>query len=263
MKDLIYFEIEKTNPRIANLFLNRPDKMNAFSGDMISQLLENLGELAQLANKGEISCLIVRTTQSKSFCAGADLSERIKMNSSEVSQTLALQRKVMDSLAQLSCPTIAAIQGLAFGGGLELALCCDLRIASKNALLGLTESRLAIIPGAGGTQRLARIVGLAKAKQFIFRGQKLNSTDALENGLINAESENADRTALEWATEIVSGGPIALKAAKAAIDGGWNLEISKALDFERTCYEKVLNTVDRIEGLKAFSEKRTPKYEGR
>ena len=91
----------------------------------------------------------------------------------------------------------------------------------------------------------------------------MNSTEALANGLINAESETADLTALEWATEIVAGGPVALKAAKEAIDFGWDLEISKALDFERACYEKVLNTADRLEGLKAFSEKRTPKYEGR
>jgi methylglutaconyl-CoA hydratase len=262
LKDLVYLESDKGNSKIASLFLNRPEKMNAFSLQMLEELLLQLEALSTHAAEKKVSCLLVRTTNSKAFCAGADLSERIKMNVEEVSQTLALQRKVMDRLSLISCPTIAVIQGLAFGGGLELALCCDLRIASKQALLGLTETKLAIIPGAGGTQRLTRILGPALAKQLIFRGQKLNAGEAHQAGLVNAVSENADQEALAWAAEIVEGGPVALEAAKMAIDGGMGLELNLALDFERKAYEKVLHTEDRIEGLKAFVEKRKPAYKG-
>jgi methylglutaconyl-CoA hydratase len=262
LNKLAYLEYDIDEKRLAYLVLNRPEKMNALSKEMILQLQSCLDELSQKAKTKSVSCVIVKTNQPKAFCAGADLSERIAMNSAEVSQTLASQRKIMDSLAALECVTIASVQGLAFGGGLELALSCDLRIAATGAQMGLTETKLAIIPGAGGTQRLTRLLGVGKSKELIFRGRRLSAEEAFQIGLVNEVASDSDSISKKWGKEICEAGPVALVAAKQAIDGGLSLSLSQALDHERSCYEKVLNTEDRIEGLKAFSEKRKPNYKG-
>ncbi len=263
MSKLVYSEIDSDSPGLFWCILNRPEKLNAFSGEMLDQFLQVLDEIKLKVKSGLVQVVIFKTATQKAFSAGADLSERIKMSSLQVSETLSRQRKVMDGVASLACPTMASVQGLAFGGGMELALSCDIRIGSGSCSMGLTETKLGIIPGAGGTQRLSRIIGLSKAKELIFLGRKLTGVEAGELGILNIACDDPDKVSKTWAVEMLKGGPLALKAAKKAIDGGWNMELSAALDWERKCYEDVLHSQDRIEGLKSFVEKREPKYEGK
>lgn len=171
----------------------------------------------------------------------------------------------LSTLAALPCPVIAAINGAAFGGGLELALACDIRVAAEGALLGLPEARLGIIPGAGGTQRLARVLGPARAKEIILTGRRVDAARARELGLVAEVVPAAElETAVgRWIDDIAACGPLAVAEAKAAIDGGLALRDAEALALERRCYEVVLRSADRDEGLRAFAEKRQPQFKGR
>jgi len=165
-------------------------------------------------------------------------------------------------------PVIAAIDGHALGGGLEMALACDLRVASATAKMGLVETKLAIIPGAGGTQRLPRIVGPSLAKELIFTARVISGTEASSIGLVNhaveqnAEGDAAYRRAIDLAREILPNGPVGVKMAKAAVNRGIEVDISSAMAIEEGCYAQVIPTKDRLEGLKAFKEKRKPVYKG-
>ncbi len=243
--------------------LTRPEKLNALSQKMIEELTACFKEVAAAAERMECRVLLLNSSSLKAFCVGADLGERRLMNEEQVCQTLDALRRMTCALENIAAPTIAIIEGAAFGGGLELALCCDLRVASPAALMGLTETRLAIIPGAGGTQRLARLVGLARAKEFIFTGRRLSAEEAEIFGLVNACEDDARGWASRIAMEIAEGGPVAILAAKDAIVKGFGRAIGEGLDFERAAYEKTLHTSDRVEGLKAFDEKRKPQYQGR
>jgi methylglutaconyl-CoA hydratase len=171
----------------------------------------------------------------------------------------------MDALAAFPRPTIAAVNGVAFGGGLELALACDLRIAADTAEMGLTEVRLGIIPGAGGTQRLARIAGVAAAKELILTGRRIGAARARELGIVSevVPSGELAAAAARWAAEIAAAAPLALGAAKRAVDEGISRSLADGLKIERDRYEEVLVTDDRNEGLAAFIEKRPPTYKGR
>jgi methylglutaconyl-CoA hydratase len=250
--------------RLAEVILNRPEKLNAFSTEMMKDFSNVLGELENAISNDQVRVVLIRSSAApKSFCAGADLGERVAMSESQVSQTLLTQRSIMDRVAALMVPTIAVIDGIAFGGGLELALSCDLRVASTAAQIGLTETKLAIIPGAGGTQRLRVIVGEAKAKELIFLARRLSAVEALSLGLVNKMSDQALVEARSLANEMLTCGPLALKAAKKSIEAYRRPEFAKQLDSERACYESVLKSQDRVEGLKAFVEKRIPKYLGR
>jgi methylglutaconyl-CoA hydratase len=257
---LVLVEYEKKG--LAVIVLNRPDKMNALSKHLISELTEAASAVRQRAEDGEVRVCVLRSSSDRAFCAGADLAERAKMSVSEVKDTLKALRNLCGELAGVPVPTIAVIEGVAFGGGLELALACDMRIASPGAQLGLTETRLAIIPGAGGTQRLTRLVGESRAKEMIFRARRLSGLEAWDIGLVNVAESQPQKVALDWAEEILGNGPLALKAAKLAIEGGEGKELEEALDWEYEMYQRVLDTKDRVEGLKAFLEKRPPQYRG-
>ncbi len=250
------------SPGIVTLTLDRPDKRNALSTEILDSFSELLASESVRAARGETRVLILKSSSPKAFCAGADLAERLKMDIPEIHRTLARLRKVMDGLETLPCPVIAVVEGIAFGGGCEMALACDLRIAGPSALFGLTETKLAIIPGAGGTQRLPRIVGEAKAKEMIFLAKSVDANEALRLGLVNAVEADPAAAALVWAKTIVGNGPLAVPAAKKAIQGGRDLDAASALDFERSCYQVCLESSDREEGLKAFVEKRSPAYRG-
>lgn len=166
----------------------------------------------------------------------------------------------------LPCPTITVIDGAAMGGGLELALCSDIRIATKEATLALTETSLAIIPGAGGTQRLPRLIGASKAKELIFTADRLNGEQAEKIGLVNHVVDSYDKgyeKALEIANKILQNGPVAVRAAKQAINFGMNMDLRSGLELEDGCYAKVIPTEDRLEALKAFAEKRKPVFQGK
>lgn len=242
--------------------MNRP-KANAMGSGMLQELRACLSELEDPNHKSR--CVVLTSFSTKVFSAGADLKERATMSQEQAADFVTLLRNTMERLAKLPIPVIAAVEGVAVGGGLEIALAADLRIASQTATFGLPETSLAIIPGAGGTQRLARLIGPAKAKELIWTGRRISAEEALEYGLVQAvvpPGEALDK-AMELSWKIAQNGPVAIRASKAAIEEGLcqnNME--DALEIERLNYAKVLPTSDRLEGLAAFKEGRTPKYKG-
>ncbi|GAA5987529.1 hypothetical protein JCM11641_007176 [Rhodosporidiobolus odoratus] len=246
------------------LELNRPQAKNALSVTMVNQLRELVEEVRF---DGWTRAVVLRSTVSGSFCAGADLKERKGMNELEVARFLYNLRRLLGEIEHLPVPTVAAIDGPALGGGLELALSCDLRVAGSTVTkIGLPETRLAIIPGAGGTQRLSRLVGSARAKDLIFGSKVLNATQAYEAGIVSYlsdSSQTASDRAEEVVAEMLQAGPLALRAAKMSINIGAEVDLESGLDVERLAYQTILQTEDRAEGLRAFAEKRKPIYRGR
>ena len=262
---------------VSILTLNRPNAANAMSKTMLQQLKEALAHLEHNPSR----CVIVASSSNKVFSAGADLKERRTMTLEEAQDFVTDLRRTMHRVSELPMPVIAAMSGTALGGGLELALCADIRVANRSAVLGLVETSLAIVPGAGGTQRLPRIIGVSKAKELIFTASKISADQALSYGLVDYvvqdsqayDNDDKDKSAeyppvvdkaLDIAWKIARNGPLAVKASKRAIDQGMfapNMEV--ALDVERECYASILKTEDRLEGLAAFAEKRTPEYTGK
>lgn len=246
---------------VATITLNRPAQMNAMSRALLDQLLECLD---QIAVRRDIRAVIVTGAGERAFCAGADLKERAGMSAEETRAFLMRIRRVMDFVERLPMPTIAAIDGVAFGGGCELALACDIRIVSRRAQIGLTECGLGIIPGAGGTQRLPRLIGPSLAKELIFTARRLDAASAMAVGLANHVVDDglALGKAKELAEEICRCAPLAVEAAKAAIEGGLATGISEGMLLEQRAYEVTLFTEDRREALNAFREKRRPVFRG-
>lgn len=247
---------------VVTVTLARPDAANSFSRAMLEELW---AAGASVADDASVRAVIFTGAGEKAFCAGADLKERASMTPDEVVATVTLIRETISAVARLPMPTIAAINGAALGGGTELALACDIRLASSTATMGLTETTLAIIPGGGGTQRLARLVGPGRAKELIFTGRRITAGDALTYGIVEevCAPEDLRGRALELARTIARNGPIAVRAAKEAIDRGGDLPLDEALRLETTLYARTIETEDRTEGLQAFAEKRAPVYRGR
>jgi len=235
---------------------------NALSRAMRAEL-EALIEGA--AARQGLRAVVITGAGSKAFCAGADLKERAGMSEEEVRTFLLDLRRTFRALERSPKIYVAAINGAAFGGGTELALACDLRVMAPHAEMALTETRLAIIPGAGGTQRLPRLVGPGVAKDLILTGRRVGAEEALRLGLVNRVAPDADVVAhaVALAGQIAEGGPIALAAAKAAIQDGLDLSLDDGLELEYQRYQEVIPTQDRLEGLAAFREKRKPRYQGR
>lgn len=247
---------------ICVLTLDRPRSKNALGKALMADFRIILDELRFDTNA---RCLIVRSACPGVFCAGADLKERREMDELEVAQFVHGLRSSFLDLQYLPLPTIASVDGAALGGGLELALACDMRVASSSAKFGLPETALAIIPGAGGTQRLARLVGGSIAKELTFTARRFDSSEAARLGIVNhaVESDSSFEKALEIAREIVPNGPVACRVAKQAIDRGLDADVTTGMQIEQLCYAQVIPTQDRLEGLQAFMEKRKPKYTGK
>jgi enoyl-CoA hydratase/carnithine racemase len=229
------------------------------------ELVESLGSaLTELREDAGCRCLILRSAGDH-FCAGADLKERRGMTLDQVREFVPRLSATCVAVASLPFPTIAAVRGTAAGGGCELALACDLRILASDAKIGLRETALAILPGAGGTCRLPRIAGMAVAKKWIFSAQLYTADQALADGVAEqvVPKETLDDEALALARTIAANGPVAVRLAKRSIEGGWDLSMDEALALEWQCYEGVLETSDREEALKAFAEKRPPRFSGR
>lgn len=242
--------------------LNRPERMNALS----RALVEALGRVGrELAAASEVRVVVLTGAGDRAFCAGADLKERLAMSGDQVREQLALYRSELAWLGNFRAPVVAAINGAALGGGLELALACDLRVAHEGAVLGLPETSLGIIPGAGGTQRLPRIVGEAKAKELILLGTRLSAQQALAIGLVNcvvpASKPLLDET-LAFIRPITEGAPLAQSAALRALRAA-SLPLEQGLAVELSAYEECLNSEDRREALLAFQERRPPRFQGR
>jgi enoyl-CoA hydratase/carnithine racemase len=242
--------------------INMPERRNAISGTLVQELEARLA-LVQSARDTRV--VILTGAGDKAFCAGADLKERMSMSDEEVRRFLNKLREDLRALEKSDCIFIAALNGAALGGGTEIALACDLRIAAPGAELGLTEVKLGIIPGGGGTQRLMRLIGPARARDLVFTGRRVGAREALEMGLVNRVAAEGALVAeaWAWAEEIAQNAPLALGAAKQAMNEGAALALDAALQLELQKYERVLASGDRLEGLRAFAEKRKPVFQGR
>lgn len=254
---------------IAVINMNDSKVKNALSKASVLKMLGILHKLQndqlEYDNNSQIRALILRSNIPGIFCAGANLKERQSMSRGQVEAWLRVQRSLMDTLNDFPYPTIAAIDGHALGGGLELALACDIRVVNERAKVGLVETRLAIIPGAGGTQRLARLIGVGKAKEHIFIAEPVDGSEAHRLGIANhltTGDESAYHKAVELANKICRRGPKALRLAKAAIDNGSQASLDTGLDIENAYYGQLLDSSDRAEGMRAFVEKREPLYTG-
>ena len=242
------------------LVLDRP-KVNALGRELVDDLL---AAIERLAHDGDCRCLVVRSAGAH-FCAGADLKERRDMTLDDVRRFVPKIAAVCNGLAGLPFPTIAAVRGAAVGGGCELCLACDLRILAADARIGLAETSLAIIPGAGGTQRLPRLIGPMRAKRWIFTAAVHGAAEALADGVADRVVPDADldRAAAELAGAIAAAGPLANRLAKRASDAGGDRPLPDALELEWALYQETLTTEDRREALEAFAAKRKPRFRGR
>lgn len=248
--------------QVVVLTLNRPEAMNAFNFDMLHALKS---EIEAIRFRPEVRVVIITGAGQRAFCAGADLKERATLTEIQVKQFIFTIRNLFTDIESLNKPVIAAVNGVALGGGTELALAADIRIASLDASMGLTETRLAIIPGAGGTQRLPRLIGRGKAKELIFTGRRVDAREALDIRLVNriCEPELLMSESMKMAEMICETGPIAIEQAKYAIDAGLETDLRTGLSIESNAYWITIPTEDRLEGLAAFREKRKPVFKGK
>lgn len=265
-QELVNIERLTNNDKgIAVIGLNRPWSKNAINKHMVDQL-SNI--FTQLYNDNDIRVVIFRSFIKGIFCAGADLKERLSLPSSEVGRCVADIRNLANIIENVPVPVIAAVDGTALGGGFELALSCDFIVCATNSIFGLVETKLGIIPGAGGTQRLARAVGGPLARELIYTARLFTAEQALQYGAVNKVSEqneegtSAYKSALEIAREILPNAPSAIKMAKKAIGHGLQVDINNGCAIEEFCYNQIIPTKDRMEGLLAFVEKRKPNYTG-
>ena len=237
-------------------------QMNVLSRALVAELAQ---QARQAAVETAVRAVVLTGAGRRAFCAGANLKERRGWTEDDVRGWLAELHGALRELERCPKPWIAAINGLALGGGCELALACDLRVIDPAAQIGLTETKVGVIPGGGGTVRLARVVGIGRAKDLILTARRVEAQEALQMGVVNRISAAGDSVsaAVALAHEVAANAPVALAAAKASVEEAWDLPIDAALERERQHYEKPLLSEDRLEGLQAFAEKRPPKWRGR
>lgn len=249
-----------TENGIKTITLERSEKSNAIN----RSLLDELNTAFKNRSQNEVHCIVLTGSGGKVFCAGADLEERQDMSYIEIISFLDKFRETLKYIEEQELPVIALMNGSAFGGGLELALACDIRLGREDSLVGLTETKLGIIPGAGGTQRLSRLIGISKTKDLIFRAVRITGIEAFQYGILNKvfSQDSFTEDSKKYIEQIMSSAPLALRYSKRAIDAGFELTIEEGLDVERGEYLKTLETKDRVEALNAFKEKRIPIFKG-
>ncbi|AFS69535.1 enoyl-CoA hydratase-related protein [Exiguobacterium antarcticum] len=256
---MIHFE---QTGHIGLIRIDRPERMNCFD----YPTLVELQRLVDMVRVNPVIRVVLFTGTGKAFSAGADLKERMTLTETEVRRNVVAIRDVFSSIAGLPQPTIAAVNGHALGGGFEWMLACDFRIIVKGALVGLTETSFGIIPGAGGTQRLPRLIGETRAKELIFTAKKIDAETAERYGIVSrvvSTVEELMEVCLAFADEMLQNGPVAIRQAKQAIDHGLDHTLAEGLKIETNAYEVVIPTEDRLEALQAFAEKRTAQFQGK
>lgn len=249
---------------VAALTLNRPEAMNAITQKMKEELALAL-DVVEADDAARV--LLITGAGAKAFCAGTDIKERAASEPTPAEFVFRQQatHELFNRIEQLAKPVIAAINGVAFGGGAEVALCADIRLMADTASIGLTEVNLGVIPAGGGTQRLARLVGASKAKEFIFTAARLSAAEALAGGLVN-RVVSADRLAVQaaaLAAQIAAKPPLAIRLAKQTIDKGYQADAQTGMALELYAAAILFDTEDRREGMRAFIEKRAPRFAGR
>ena len=252
---------EKENG-VCYVTLNREKALNTFNYEALCALQEVVEEIHV---DPEVQVVVITGAGDRAFSAGADLKERKTLTPVEVRRNVKAIADAFNAVARLPQPTIAAVNGYAFGGGFELVLACDFAIASENSQFGLTETSWAIIPGAGGTQRLPRLVGEMRAKELIFTARKFDAAEAKELGVVLdvVEQDKLHDACKELAAQITKNGPVALRQAKYAITKGMNVDLETGIQIESKAYELTIDTEDRLEALAAFAEKRVPNFKGK
>lgn len=252
-----FLKVEKKSG-IANVEINRPEALNALNEELLSEIESCVKELEK-----DLSIrVLVITGSGKAFIAGADISKMKEYNNSEAMEFSQFGQRVFDSIQNSDIVSIAAINGFALGGGLELALSCDIRIASTNSKLGLPEVSLGLIPGFGGTQRLSRLAGIGKANELILTGDMISAEEALQSGIVNRLTSPEDllNTANAIAASIIKKGPNAVKVAKKVTRDGLERSFGDGQKLEREEFSKLFETKETKEGLTAFVEKRKPNF---
>ncbi len=254
----IIFQVEDG---VATITFNRPKVMNALSNDLLGEFANALDTIAA---DEEIRALILTGAGNKSFVAGADITELATFNALQARLFAQAGHNIFDRLQELAIPVIAAVNGFALGGGNEIALACDFIYASENALFGLPEITLGIIPGFGGTQRLPRLVGTNIAREMIFTGKMISADEAHKIGLVNrvCSGENLMKDVMKTAKGIVSKGKVSLRAAKQVIKNGMNVDLATGCAMEIDAFSLCMASCDAKEGTSAFLEKRKPEFKG-
>jgi enoyl-CoA hydratase/carnithine racemase len=251
--------IERPESGVGELVLDRPEALNAISTAQAQAIID---ACAELAADPSLSVVILSSSSPKAFCVGADLKERNSFDDAQLAAQRPVFRAAFGAVLELPVPSVAAVEGFALGGGFELALSCDLIVASRSAVLGLPETGVGLVPGGGGTQLLPRRIGSNRAADLIFTARHVDAAEADRLGLIDrlVEAGQARATALELATLIATRSPIGLRAAKRALQRGSDLDLESALVVENLAWEEVAFSADRREGIAAFNERRAPRW---
>ena len=256
-------KLAESGPHLLVVRFDRPEVMNAINTQMGRDLLDLWTRLTE--DFGALRCVVLTGEGDRAFCAGGDLKERNGMSDEAWRRQHEIFERAHFALLDMPIPVIAAVNGHAYGGGLETALACDFIYASRNARFALTEVRLGIMPGGGGTQNLARAVGERRAKELILRAQAFDAEQGLQWGLINhlSEAGRVLEDALAAASDIARNGPLAVRQAKKSIHHGLQGDLLTGCRFEIEAYNRLVSSEDRNEGVRAFNEKRAPNFQGR
>ncbi len=254
-------QVVRPVPHVGELVMNRPEALNALSTDQARALAD---AVAELSADSQISVIVLRSALERAFCVGADLKERREFDADDLRRQRPVLEAAFAAVLGIDVPTIAAVDGFALGGGYELALCCDVIIASEAAVLALPEVGLGLIPGGGGTQLLPRRVGLNRAADLIFTGRRVAGTEALQLGLVDrlVPAASAAAAARAMALEIATKSPVSLRAAKRALRRGYDVGVSEGLRIEAGAWEDAAFSPDRVEGIEAFLAGRPPQWPG-
>jgi enoyl-CoA hydratase len=261
MSDYETIDVARDDQNVVTVTIERPDKLNALNETVLTELHAAADDLAD----DEDLRMVVFQGEGRAFIAGADIAAMLDMSPEEAEEFGALGHRTLEAIEQLPVPTLAAVDGFALGGGLEVALACDLIYASGRAAFGLPEVSLGIIPGFGGTQRLGRRVGWQRAREMVFTGQRIDAEKAESIGLCLEvfEADSFDERLAEVVDAIGSRGPLAIRAAKTAMRTGQESHLTDGLEAEQQAFADLFETEDRREGMEAFLDRREPDFDAR